>query len=120
MTTEPTTGAASGWDQATYRCGRCGAESTVTTEEAYLKAVGVHTDAHAVWDRLNPTERDGLVSILRTILSAPALGFEVLALADRQQHAGDGTQPLPPPAGLGKNTPQPDSSPSNATARATE
>ncbi|WP_019074397.1 hypothetical protein [Streptomyces hokutonensis] len=120
MTTEPTPGSASGWDQATYRCGRCGAESTVTTEEAYLQAVGVHADAHALWDRLNPIERDGLVSILRTILSAPALGFEFLALADRQQHTGDGTQSLPDPAVPSTNTPQPDSSPSNATARATE
>ncbi|SCF66685.1 MULTISPECIES: hypothetical protein [unclassified Streptomyces] len=117
MTTEPATGSSSGWDQAIYRCGRCGAQSTVTTEEAYLQAVGVHTDAHAVWDRLNPMERDGFASILRTILSAPDLGFEFLALADRRQHTGD-TQSSP--AVLGTNTPQPDSSPSNATARATE
>jgi hypothetical protein len=118
MTTEPTLGSSSGWDQATYRCGRCGAEYTVTTEEAYLEAVGVHTDAHAVWDRLNPIERDGFVSILRTILSAPELGFEFLALADRQHRTGSDTQS--PPDVLGTNTPQPDSSPSHATARATE
>ncbi|MFD3622763.1 hypothetical protein ACFWWT_48180 [Streptomyces sp. NPDC058676] len=85
MTTETTPDAASGWDQATYRCGRCGAEHTVTTEDAYLKAVGVHTDAHALWDRLNPIERNGLASILRVILSAPDLGAEFLALADRQK-----------------------------------
>ncbi|GAA0897983.1 MULTISPECIES: hypothetical protein [Streptomyces violaceusniger group] len=118
MTTKPTSDAASGWDQATYRCGRCGVKHTVTTEDAYLKTVGVHSDAHTVWDRLNPIERDGLVSILRTILSAPDLAVELLALADRQHLTGGGTQP--PPAVPGKNTPQPDSSPSNTTARATE
>lgn len=120
MTTEPTLGSASGWDQAIYRCGRCGAEYTLTTEEAYLQVVGVHTDAHAVWDRLNPIERDGFASILRTILSAPDLGFEFLALADRQHRTGGDTQSAPPPTVLGKNTPQPDSSPSTATARAPE
>jgi len=118
MTTEPDTPAACGWDQATYRCGRCGAAYTVTTEEAYLQAVGVHTDAHAVWDRLNPIERDGFASILRTILSTPDLCRELLALADRQQHTGGDTSS--PPAVLDTNTAQPDSSPSNATARATE
>ncbi|WP_240512552.1 hypothetical protein [Streptomyces griseoruber] len=106
MTSEPDTPAARGWDQATYRCGRCGAAYTVTTEEAYLQAVGVHTDAHAVWDRLNPIERDGFTSILRTILSAPELGFELLALADRQQNTGGDTSS--PTAVLGTNTPQPD------------
>ncbi|WP_424893277.1 hypothetical protein [Streptomyces sp. XH2] len=87
MTTEPTD-IASGWDQATYRCGRCGAENTVTTEAAYLQAVGVHTDAHAVWDGLTPTERDGLASVLRTVLSAPDLGIEFLALAQRLARTG--------------------------------
>ncbi|MGQ4732629.1 hypothetical protein ACUN3E_33860 [Streptomyces sp. Ju416(a)] len=76
---------ACGWDQAVFRCGRCGAEHTATTEDDYLKAVGAHRDAHAVWDRLNPTERDGLASILRTILAAPELAVELRALADRQQ-----------------------------------
>ncbi|HBF85898.1 MAG TPA: hypothetical protein DD420_40075 [Streptomyces sp.] len=76
---------ACGWDQAVFRCGRCGAEHTATTEDDYLKAVGAHSDAHAVWDRLNPTERDGLASILRTILAAPELAVELRALADRQQ-----------------------------------
>nr|WTB12131.1 hypothetical protein OG546_50135 [Streptomyces antimycoticus] len=83
MTTKPASEAACGWDQATYRCGRCGAEHAVTTEDAYLKAVGVHSDAHTVWDRLNPIERDGLISILRTVLSAPDLAAELLDLADR-------------------------------------
>lgn len=77
------------WDQAVFRCGRCGIEHTATTEATYLKVVGAHRDAHAVWDRLNPIERDGLISILRTILSAPDLGTEFLALADRQPAGGD-------------------------------
>ncbi|MFJ9634849.1 hypothetical protein ACIRU8_44885 [Streptomyces sp. NPDC101175] len=118
MTAEPDTLTACGWDQATYRCGRCGAEHTVTSEDASLKALGVHTDAHAVWDRLNPIERDGLVSILRTILSTPDLGFELLALADREHRTGGDTQP--PPVVPGTTTPQSDPSPSNATAPATE
>ncbi|MEW2078797.1 hypothetical protein AB0941_35255 [Streptomyces sp. NPDC013433] len=85
MTSNPTT---RGWDRAVFQCGRCGAEHTATSEDDYLKAVGVHRDAHAVWDRLNPIERDGLTSILRTILSAPDLAAELLALADRQRPAG--------------------------------
>lgn len=80
---------ACGWDQAVFRCGRCGIEHTATTEDDYLKAVGAHRDAHAVWDRLNPIERDGFASILRTILSAPDLAVEFLALADRQATGGD-------------------------------
>nr|WP_254642815.1 hypothetical protein [Streptomyces sp. BV333] len=58
------------------------------SEADYLKTVGAHGDAHAVWDCLNPIERDGLASILRTILYAPELAAELLALADRQP-AGD-------------------------------
>ncbi|MFD8629615.1 hypothetical protein ACFV4E_38185 [Streptomyces hygroscopicus] len=80
---------ACGWDQAVFRCGRCGIEHTATTEDDYLKAVGAHHDAHAVWDRLNPIERDGFASILRTILSAPDLAVEFSALADRQATGGD-------------------------------
>ncbi|MFD4260743.1 hypothetical protein ACFWR9_24750 [Streptomyces sp. NPDC058534] len=80
---------ACGWDQAVFRCGRCGTEHTATTEDDYLKAVGAHRDAHVVWDRLNPIERDGFASILRTILSAPDLAVEFLALADRQATGGD-------------------------------
>jgi hypothetical protein len=80
---------ACGWDQAVSRCGRCGTEHTATTETDYLKAVGVHGDAHAVWDRLNPIERDGLASILRPILSARELAAELLALADRQPTGGE-------------------------------
>ncbi len=79
---------ACGWDQAVARCGRCGAEHTATTEADYLKAVGVHGDAHAVWDRLNAIERSGIASILRTILSAPELVAELLALADRPPAGG--------------------------------
>ncbi|MFE4258235.1 hypothetical protein [Streptomyces sp. NPDC056883] len=77
-----------GWDQAVSRCGRCGTEHTATTETDYLKAVRAHGDAHTVWDRLNPTERDGLASILRTILAAPDLAAELLALADRKPAGG--------------------------------
>lgn len=92
MTGEPDIPAACGWDQATYRCGRCGAQYTATTEDAYLQAVGVHNDAHAVWDRLDPIARDGFASILRVILSAAELGAEFLALADRMKiRAGGGT-----------------------------
>lgn len=80
---------APGWDQAVFRCGRCGTEHTATTEDDYLKAVGVHGDAHAVRDQLNSIERDGLASILRTIIAAPDLGAELLALADRQSAVGD-------------------------------
>ncbi|MFF8919139.1 hypothetical protein ACF08M_39080 [Streptomyces sp. NPDC015032] len=86
MTTPP----ACGWDQAVFRCGRCGAKHTATTEDDYLKAVGTHRDAHAVWDRLSPIERDGLASILRTILAEPDLALELLALADRQPTECDG------------------------------
>jgi len=78
-----------GWDQAVFRCGRCGAEHTATTEDAYLAMVGAHQDAHAVWDRPNPTERDGLTSILRTLLAAPDIAAQLLVLAD-QAHRGDG------------------------------
>ncbi|MFG3532765.1 hypothetical protein ACGF8B_39565 [Streptomyces sp. NPDC047917] len=81
-----------GWNQAVFRCGRCGAEHTATTEDDYLKAVDAHRDAHAVWDRLNPTERDGLVSILRIITSAPDLAVELLALADKQHPPRDDAQ----------------------------
>ncbi|MFJ1717141.1 hypothetical protein [Streptomyces sp. NPDC088260] len=81
---------ACGWDQAVFRCGRCGAQRTALTEADYLKAVGAHGDAHAVWDRLNPIERDGITSILRTILSAPELAVELLALADQQSAGGEG------------------------------
>ncbi|MCX0247978.1 hypothetical protein [Streptomyces drozdowiczii] len=85
-----------GWDQAVFRCGRCGAQNTATTEADYLKAIDTHSDAHAVWDRLNPIERDGITSILRTILSAPELALELLALADRQSARGQGRQAAPP------------------------
>ncbi|MEE1943047.1 hypothetical protein V1L54_27195 [Streptomyces sp. TRM 70361] len=90
MTTDPVTGAACGWDQAVFRCCRCGAEHTAATEDDYLKAVGVHGDAHAVWDRLNSIERDGLISILRTIVSAPDLAVELLALANQQRNLTGG------------------------------
>lgn len=89
MTGTPNTDASCGWDQAVFSCGRCGAQHTATTEADYLQAVGVHGDAHAVWDRLNPIERDGFVSILRIIMSAPDLAAELLVLADRQHQTED-------------------------------
>jgi hypothetical protein len=81
----PPNTAKQGWDQATFSCGRCGAKRTATTEDAYLQAVGAHRDAHTVWDRLNPIERDGLASILRVVLTDADLGREFLALIDLQQ-----------------------------------
>ncbi|MEU7473954.1 hypothetical protein AB0A94_36575 [Streptomyces sp. NPDC044984] len=70
-----------------------GARSTsYTVEPLLVRAVvpkEVLTNTHAVWDRLNPIERDGFASILRTILSAPDLAVEFLALADRQATGGD-------------------------------
>ncbi|MFJ8870772.1 hypothetical protein ACIRD6_34125 [Streptomyces sp. NPDC102473] len=78
----PSDSPAPGWDQAGFRCGRCGAERTATNEDDYLKDASAHRDAHAVWARLNSIERDGIASILRTILSAPDLAAELLALAD--------------------------------------
>ncbi|MGX1266942.1 hypothetical protein [Streptomyces phaeoluteigriseus] len=42
-----------------------------------------------MWDRLNPIERDGITSILRTVLAAPELAAELLALADRQPVEGE-------------------------------
>jgi hypothetical protein len=79
-----TTGEAA-WDQAVFRCGRCGITHTATTETDYLQAVSAHGDAHELWDRLGPIERDGIASILRVILADPALGTEFLTLHDRQQ-----------------------------------
>ncbi|MFB7867313.1 hypothetical protein [Streptomyces sp. NPDC056069] len=70
-----------GWDQATYRCGRCGATRTATTEAQYIKAVGAHQEAHDVWERLDPIERDGFVAVLREIFSVPELCQELIALA---------------------------------------
>ena len=66
---------AEGWDQV-HDADDPDLPTTVATATA-------SADARAVWDRLNPIERDGLVSILRTVLSAPDLGAEILALADR-------------------------------------
>lgn len=73
-----------GWDQATFRCGLCGAERTATTEDDYVQTVGAHRDAHVVFDRLNPIERDGFASILRIILADLELAAELLALIERQ------------------------------------
>lgn len=85
----------SGWDQATYRCGRCGAMRTATTETDHVRVVAAHRDAHTVMDRLNPIEREGLASILRTVLAAPDLGTEFLALIDREGRADTSGAPHP-------------------------
>ncbi|WP_405697671.1 hypothetical protein [Streptomyces sp. NBC_01185] len=75
---------APGWDQAGFRCGWCGARASALPppRTATSRPPGAHRDAHAVWGRLDPAERDGIASILRTILSAPDLAAEFLALAD--------------------------------------
>ncbi|MEW2297109.1 hypothetical protein ABZ719_31150 [Streptomyces sp. NPDC006743] len=65
---------ACGWGQAVFRGGRCGIEHTATTEDDHLKAVGAHRDAHAVWDRLNPSERRR-----RQPVSTPAIFFATYA-----------------------------------------
>ncbi|MGW5353420.1 hypothetical protein ACWERV_23275 [Streptomyces sp. NPDC004031] len=78
------------WDPEALRRGRCGAEQTATTADDHLNLVGAHADAHAVWDRLAPVERDGLVAILRTVLAAPDLAVQLLVLADRQQQPAAG------------------------------
>ncbi|WP_432158826.1 hypothetical protein [Streptomyces sp. bgisy153] len=85
-----------GWDQATFSCGRCGANRTATKEADYLQAVGAHRDAHAVWDRLNPIERDGLASILRVLLADVGFGREFLALMDSQPQPTTRPNPTTP------------------------
>ncbi|MDV9188199.1 hypothetical protein R6L23_08215 [Streptomyces sp. SR27] len=72
-----------GWDQATFRCGQCGARRTATTETDYVRAVSAHRDAHAVFDKLNAIERSGMGSILRVLLEDIALSIELLALIDQ-------------------------------------
>ncbi|AVI00126.1 hypothetical protein C5L38_34250 (plasmid) [Streptomyces sp. WAC00288] len=72
-----------GWDQATFRCGLCGARRTASTETEYVRVVSAHRDAHAVFDKLNAIERDGMGSILRVLLEDVALSTELLALIDQ-------------------------------------
>ncbi|MGW2612832.1 hypothetical protein ACWC4A_52595 [Streptomyces mirabilis] len=86
MTTDPAIGMESDWDQATY-----GTEHTATTQDAYIQAVSVHHDAHALWDGLTPIEPDGLASILSHLLPAPDRGAELLALARRHKSLKGGT-----------------------------
>lgn len=74
---------ATGWDQAAFRCGQCGAVCTAATEADYLKVVDAHREAHGLLERLHPVERDGLASILRTVLPAADLCTEILALVDQ-------------------------------------
>ncbi|GGV19819.1 hypothetical protein GCM10010275_71850 [Streptomyces litmocidini] len=77
---------ASGWDQATFRCGQCGAQRTATTEADYVRAISAHRDAHAVFDRLNEVERNGMGSILRVLLEDVTLSAELLALITADQN----------------------------------
>lgn len=70
--------------QAVFRCGQCGSVRTAVTEVDHLKMVGAHRDAHALVARLHPVERDGLASVLRTVLPAANLCAELLAVIDRQ------------------------------------
>ncbi|MGR3939553.1 hypothetical protein [Streptomyces sp. BRA346] len=85
-----------GWDEATFRCGRCGARRTATTEDTYHQMVAVHSDAHELMERLNPIERDGLASILRVVLAAPELGAEFLALIDHLKQTAASTRSTEP------------------------
>ncbi|MEU6979619.1 hypothetical protein [Streptomyces sp. NPDC046371] len=73
-----------GWDRATYHCGQCGAERSATTEAEYAKAVAAHREAHQMWDRLAPVERDGFVAVLREIFAVPELCQELIAIAATQ------------------------------------
>jgi hypothetical protein len=73
-----------GWDQATYRCGRCGATCTGTTETEYLKAITAHRDAHALWEQIAPHARAAYASFLRRILAAPDLAHQLVAIADAE------------------------------------
>lgn len=77
-----------GWDQATYSCGRCGAKRVSTTEAEYIRTYSAHQDAHAVWDRLSPVERDGFIAVLREIFSAPDLSQELMVLAHAESQRG--------------------------------
>ena len=59
-----------GWDRADYRCGRCGAGFTATTEAGYVTAYQAHKDAHAILDRMTPEQREALDRLLRHIRDA--------------------------------------------------
>ncbi|MFF5638265.1 hypothetical protein [Streptomyces sp. NPDC012825] len=72
-----------GFDQAVFRCGKCGARRTASTEAEHVRVISAHRDAHAVFDRLNAIERDGMGSILRVLLGDVALSTELLALIDQ-------------------------------------
>ncbi|MFI8426004.1 hypothetical protein [Streptomyces sp. NPDC085479] len=82
-----------GFDQAVFTCGRCGARRTTRTEADYIKAVSAHRDAHSVFDRLDPIERDGMGSILRVLLHDVTLATELLALITADQDHTTGHQP---------------------------
>ncbi|MFD4756384.1 hypothetical protein [Streptomyces sp. NPDC058426] len=69
-----------GWDRAVYRCGRCGARRTATTEPGYTAVVAAHQHAHALWDRLTPAERLALTEATRIVLGDLRLSAEWLHL----------------------------------------
>lgn len=75
-----------GWDRADYRCGRCGAKRTAATEKEYVRMYAAHQDAHAVADRLDPIERDGMASILRTLLADVVMSAELLVVLEAVKH----------------------------------
>ncbi|MFD9047798.1 hypothetical protein [Streptomyces zaomyceticus] len=84
-----------GWDQATFRCGLCGAERTAATETDYIRVVSAHRDAHDVFGRLNQTERNGMGSILRVLLEDVTLSTELLELIDTDPERGNAPTSTP-------------------------
>ncbi|QGZ53328.1 hypothetical protein GPZ77_34425 (plasmid) [Streptomyces sp. QHH-9511] len=80
-----------GWDQATYNCGRCGAKRVSTTEAEYIKMYAAHQNAHDVWERLTPVQRDGFIAVLAEIFSAPELCQELLLLAHAESQRSRST-----------------------------
>lgn len=69
-----------GWDRADFRCGRCGARRTATTETEYTATVAAHQHAHTLWDRLTPAERRALTDATRIVLGDLRLSTEWLHL----------------------------------------
>lgn len=53
-----------GWNRAEWRCGRCWASITTTTELDYIKRVQAHRDAHALWDSLDAAGRRAVLAAL--------------------------------------------------------
>lgn len=50
-----------GWDQATYRCGRCGDGFTATTEDEYVTKHAAHQLVHDLLDASTPELRAKLI-----------------------------------------------------------